>query len=178
MPQRLLHALLERGLAHLPAALRRLARELDADPERAQPGDHFLDALLRAGGRLALCRGGAGEFVIAVDLFGRERRRRLARRFGGGRAATACLRALLLHEAAAERALGLVLIVPATAQAQVVERRFAAAGDRDDVVVLEPLHAAAAPALRTHERALLAVAHPDRPLHAARDVTRAFGGAR
>src|SRR5262249_27939871 len=84
---------------------------------------------------------------------------------------------LARHEASPEHAIGLVLIVSATAQPDAVDRRLTPARDRVHVIKFEP-HArpTAVPAL-ADEDAPPAVALPHRPLHRRRDVPRVVRGA-
>jgi hypothetical protein len=78
--------------------------------------------------------------------------------------------ALRVHEAGAEYALGLVLVVRATPQPEVGDRRGAPAGNGLDVIELEARASAAAMPVRAHERALAAVACPDDASHIHRNA--------
>ena len=80
-----------------------------------------------------------------------------------GREAPA-LMPLVLHELATERAFRRVLIVRPSPQPHVDERSLAAARYLGDVIEFEPRTRRAALAGLTHERALAAVALPDRAL--------------
>src|SRR5262245_56028224 len=83
--------------------------------------------------------------------------------------------ALGLHEPRAERPLGRVLVVPPAAEADVLDRRFAAAREFPDVIELDPRSRLTAMPGLAHERALAAVALPHGALHVGRDVADARG---
>lgn len=74
------------------------------------------------------------------------------------------------HEFGPEQALGLVLIMHAASQSQVLERRLAAARHGADVIELEPCLLFAAMPLIANERASRAVALPDFASDLGRDM--------
>src|SRR5262249_26311466 len=84
---------------------------------------------------------------------------------------------LVLHEARAERALGLVLIVGAAPEPEVVGRGSAAARHRHDVVVFQECSCFATVFVRTDVRAAAIVALPHSTLDVGGDVPRPCAGA-
>src|SRR5207247_6091688 len=80
---------------------------------------------------------------------------------------------LLLHEAGPEHALRFKLVVGATPDANARHRRLAAAGECLDVIEFEELARLTTMPGLARERALAAIALPDRPLDRRGDVPRA-----
>jgi hypothetical protein len=89
---------------------------------------------------------------------------------------TAMRFALPVHEASAERALGLEPIVRAAAQAEVGDGALASARDLADMVELDDPRVAAEPVL-ADEGAAPAVTLPDLAFHARGDVARVGDGS-
>ena len=85
--------------------------------------------------------------------------------------------ALALHEPRSERALGLVLIVCPTPEADVRDGGLPAARYFQDMIEFEGLARRAAAARLAHERALAAITLPDRTPDVGRDVTGVDGCA-
>ena len=82
---------------------------------------------------------------------------------------------LPLHEPGAIDAIGLVSVVRPASESEVRDRGLSATGHRDDVIELEELALAAAPALVVDVRALVAIPTTDGAAHMRGDVPRVLG---
>jgi hypothetical protein len=100
------------------------------------------------------------------------RRYGIRRGGSGGGAADAGLGALVAHEDAAKGQHGGMLVVRATAQAEVLDGGLAAARDGRDVIELQAPALRATLARRAHEGALIAVPRADGAPDGRRDVRR------
>jgi len=122
------HSFFERGLAHIPAEFRCVARLAGAEPELSEPEDHV--------SRFGLSGGLLRDGCLCSDRRDRRPARTRFRTHLRRNARLGRRDALVAHELGAERALRPVLVVGPAPEPDPPYRGLASTGERLDVIEL------------------------------------------